>query len=67
MAAPIKKPKIRLFVDVATAKPAIADSNMVPLAERLVMPARSEIVSPIAAKRIGAAAAKTPARPKRMV
>ena len=36
-----------------------------PFIERLMMPARSEIASPMDAKTTGPAAARTPARPSR--
>ena len=50
----------------ATAKPPMADSRIVPFMDRLMTPARSEIVSPMTPKSTGAAAVRTPARPTRM-
>ena len=41
----------------------MADSRMVPFMDRLVTPARSEMVSPMTAKSRGAAATRTPANP----
>ena len=65
MAAPARKPSTTLLVARATAKPPIALSSIVPFIDRLMMPARSEIVSPITPKRSGAAAVSTPASPTR--
>jgi len=61
--APVINPSKTLFVETATAKPAIADNKIVPFAERLITPALSEMVSPMAANRIGAAAARMVASP----
>jgi hypothetical protein len=49
IAAAAAKPTRTLPVDRAAAKPPIAESISVPSAERLITPARSVNVSPIAA------------------
>jgi hypothetical protein len=61
------KPRRRLLVDTATTKLPIAESKIVPFTERLITPARSVIVSPIAAIRIGAAEINTPDNPTRRI
>jgi hypothetical protein len=60
IAAPVKKPKKALPVAKATAKLPIAQIRINPFMERFSTPARSEIVSPMTAKMIGAAEASTP-------
>ena len=67
MPAPVRKPSRMLSVLTATAKPPIADRRMVPFMDRLVTPARSEMVSPMTANSRGAAATSTPARPMMIV
>jgi hypothetical protein len=64
---PARNPSRMLFVSRDTQNPIIADKMIKPFKERLITPARSVKVSPIAASTIGAPATITPANPRSII